>query len=422
MNSSGLRDYQKKTIQYGLKNPYCILALDPGLGKSRCAIEIREKLKLNCLVICPGYLVLNWEKEIKKWAPGSEVTKFKSGKEIYEVFDTDYVVISYDLVQRAEHLFEWADLVILDEAPAIKSMEAKRSQFIHKNIYENSVQRVLLLTGTPIKNRVKEFYSLLALCHYDPHAADSRFLDSYPSEIDFADQFSYREEYTMEINNRWVTILKWQGIKNLDELRSYLKNHYIRFRGDVLGLPPVSYKSLLISDTPDKDLLDSFNSHFFDEDKSSVRPDAKAEAALKKVPFTIKYAKDLLEEADSVLIYSDHIAPTEAIAKEFGVQPITGKVPANVRSQMADEFQSGKGKVLVATIGSMKEGKDLFRSNNIIFNDYPWVPGDLKQVIHRIQRMGQTRPCLIHRIIGSPQDSYIMDTIESKIATIEQVT
>ena len=423
MKKPALKEYQSRAISYGLENPYCILALDPGLGKSRCAIEIREKLKLNCLVVCPGYLVLNWEKEIRKWAGDTpDITKFKSGKQLYDVCDTDYVLISYDLVQKAPQLLEWADMVVLDEAPAIKSMEAKRSTFLHKNIFENSIQRVLLLTGTPIKNRVKEFYSLLALCHYDPHIADSQFLDRYPCEIDFADQFSFREEYTMEIRNRWVTILKWSGIKNLEEMKQYLIGHYIRIKGDVLGLPPVSYKSLVISDTPDKALLDSFNSHFSGEGNDSINPTAKAEAALKKVPFTVKYARDLLEETDCILIYSDHVASTEAIAKEFGVTPITGKMAANTRSQLADEFQAGKGNVLVATIGSMKEGKDLFRSHNIIFNDYPWVPGDLKQVIHRIQRIGQKHPCLVHRIIGSPQDEYIMNTISSKIETIERAT
>jgi len=424
MKKPALREYQSRAISYGLENPYSILALDPGLGKSRCAIEIRDKLKLNCLVVCPGYLVLNWEKEIRKWSKKSvSITKFKAGKELYEVCDTDYVLISYDLVQKADHLFEWADMVVLDEAPAIKSMEAKRTTFMHKNIFENSLQRVLLLTGTPIKNRVKEFYSLLALCHYDPHIADSRFLELFPSEIDFADHFSYREEYTLEINQKWVTILKWSGLKNIEELKQYLLGHYIRIKSaDVLDLPPITYKSLVISETPDIALLDNFRSHFEAEGNDSVNPTAKAEAALKKVPFTVKYARDLLEEADCVLIYSDHVASTEAIAKEFGVKPITGKVSSNTRSQMADAFQAGEGSVLVCTIGSMKEGKDLFRSHNIIFNDMPWVPGDLKQVIHRIQRIGQTSPCLVHRIIGSPQDEYIMDVIQSKIETIERAT
>jgi SNF2 family DNA or RNA helicase len=423
MKLPALKDYQSRVISYGLKNKYSILAADPGLGKSRCAIEIREKLKLNCLIICPSYLILNWVKEINTWAIGSDVTIFTSGKSLREICDTDYAITSYDLIQKAPHLFEWADMVVLDEGHAIKSMEAKRTTFIHKHIYENSLSRVYILTGTPIKNRVQEFYSLLALCYYNPSVAETKFLDLYPSEIDFADKFSYREEYTMEIRNRYITVVKWNGIRNIDELKKWLKEKYIRIKSsEVLDLAPVTYKSVLISKTPDKSLLDSFNSFFKSEDNNSVNPTAKAEAAIRKVPFTIKYAKNLLEEVECLLIYTDHVTPAEVIAKEFGVTAITGKLNSKIRSDLADKFQSGEGKVLVATIGSMKEGKDLFRSNHMVFNDLPWVPGDMKQVVYRIQRIGQNKPCTVHTILGSPQDEYIGEVIREKIKTIEKAT
>lgn len=431
MKKPALKEYQERAISYALYNPYSILALDPGLGKTRCAIEVRERLDLNCLVVCPSYLIDNWGKEIAKWGKkDTQTTLFKAGKDIYEPSDSDFVVTSYELVQKAEHLFDWADMVVLDEAHAIKSMKAKRTQFIHKNIYENSVPRVHLLTGTPIKNRVQEFYSLLALCFYRPDAADVKFLDFYPSEIDFADKFSYRDEYEIEINGRYVTIVKWQGLRNTEELREHLKGKYIRIKSsDVLDLPPIINKSFQVSDSDDKELLSAFQSYFEDgydlerkERTGSVLPEHKAKAALKKVPFTIKYAENLLEEVDCILIYSDHIESAEAIAKHFKVEALTGKMPASKRSQMADDFQAGKGNVLVCTVGAMKEGKDLFRSNHIIFNDYPWVPGDLKQVIYRIQRIGQKQTCFVHKVVGSPQDAYIMDVLESKLETIEKAT
>ena len=434
METSPLKDHQKRAVSYAHKNPYSILALDPGLGKSRCAIEVRDKLNLNCLVICPSYLISNWGKEIAKWGKkGVQTTLFTKGKQIYDVCDADFVVTSYDLVQKAEHLFEWADMVVLDEGHAVKSMKAKRTQFIHKNVYENSVPRLHILTGTPIKNRVQEFYSLLALCFYNPHTADSQFLETYPSEIDFADHFSNRNEYTMEISGKWVTIVNWTGIRNTEELKTHLGGKYIKIKSeDVLDLPPVIYKEFQISEDDDKDLINTFNSFFENDDDrinmereertGSVLPEHKAVAAMKKVPFTIKYVENLLEEVESVLVYSDHVAPAEAIAKHFGVEALTGKMPSFKRSQLADAFQRGEGKMLVCTIGSMKEGKDLFRSNHIVFNDYPWVPGDLKQVIYRIQRIGQKSNCVVHKIVGSPQDAYITKVIEDKLETIEEAT
>lgn len=444
MSTALLKDYQNRAVDFSVKNPYVIIALDPGLGKTLVAIETRNRLKLNCLVICPSYLILNWKKELAKWSPESSVTIFKTGKEIYEVCDTDFVLISYDLVQKADHLFEWSDMVVLDEAPAIKSMKAKRTEFIHKNVYENSIKHLMLLTGTPIKNRVQEFYSLLSLCNYNPAEPESKFLDYYPDEITFADKFSYRQNFDIQLKNgQRIPIIKWTGLKDVEELKTHLAGKYFRIKSeDVLDLPPVIYKDFFVSEADDEALIKEFYNYFDDPDDykhlyhedpeeyhelkkkstSSVMPNAKMNAALKKVPFTIKYATDLLEETDCILIYSDHVLAAEEIAKAFGTTALTGKIEANKRSQMADDFQNGNGRVLVATIGSMKEGKDLFRASHIIFNDVCWVSGDITQVIYRIQRLGQKRHCTIHRVLGSPQDHQILKTLEEKMEVIERAT
>jgi SNF2 family DNA or RNA helicase len=418
-----LDPHQVATVDFALRNPYSIFALDMGLGKTIVALELWSRLKGHCLVICPSYLVLNWQSEIRKCL-GEEpvVTVIRKGKEIYEIFDSDIVIVSYDLAQKSEQLFEWADMVILDEGQELKSMKAKRTNYIHKVVYENSIKRLHILTGTPIKNRVEEYYSLLALMNYDPRIERSEFLERFPDSVTFADYFSYREEFTMEINNRWVTIVRWKDVRNEDELKSYLKGKYIRFSSDkILKIPAPRMKDILISETPDKGLLAEFNKHYEDEENKSVGPSKKAEAALKKVPFTTRYVQTLLEEIECVPVYTDHVESAKALAAAFDVPPITGEMNPAMRMKLGQRFQRGELKVLVATVKSFSTGVNLTRANNLVFNDYPWVPGDIKQTIYRIQRRDQTRPCLIHRILGSPQDKYILDTLESKTATIDKV-
>lgn len=439
---------QRKVYEYGMKHPYSIFAVDPRLGKSMVGIAIQQNLRNNCLIICPGYLVPNWAKEIKKWAKkGTQVTVFRKGSEIYEPCDTDFVVISFDLVQKAAHLFEWADMVLIDEVQHIKGMAAKRTQFIHRQIYENSLPRVHLLSGTILKNRVHEFYSPLAIMYYSPNAeqiegaqdfgtfikvkahksSPPKFLKRFEDEIAFADFFSHRKEFKVRIKDKkgriyQMPVAKWEGLRNVDELKKYLKGRYIRVKASDKDLPPVSYKPILISDSADPALLDAFNTYFEGEGTGSVRPDIKVEAAMRKVPFTISYVEDLLTSVESVLIYSDHRAPIEAIAAHFGVTAITGKITGKKRSKLAKEFQAGKGRILCATIGALKEGVDLFRSKDIVLNDYCWVPGDMKQVVNRIRGLGQKDPRTVHEIFGSPQDEKISETLKSKIDVIERAT
>lgn len=417
---------QRILFDYGLNHPYSLLCADPRLGKSATAIWLQQARKANTLIICPSYLILNWKREILKWSPNAQVTLFRKGKDIYEVFDSDFVVTSFDLVQKAEHLFEWCDMVVIDEIHNIKSMVAKRSEFIHRAVFENSVKYFHGLTGTPLKNRVREFYSILALAYYEPNNT-SKFLDIYPDEISFAERFSHRQEYKVKVKTKRgrqfeMPIVKYEGLKNLAELKTWLQDRYIRIRADKNDLPPISFQDVLISDSPNKALLAAFDAYFTGEDTHLVRPDVKVQAALQKVPFTIKYVENLVETVDCCLIYSDHVESIQKIAKHFGVPAITGAMPGNRRAQLVADFQAGKSSKLCATIGALKEGADLFRAEDIVLNDPCWVSGDLKQVINRIRKLGHKSPRTIHKILGSPQDSKIYEVLKQKEKIIEEAT
>lgn len=460
MKLPALTPKQKQMIAYGLGHPYCILAADPRLGKSRAAIILAKKKKANCLVVCPAYLVLNWKKQINIWAPEASVTMFRKGKDIYDVCDSDFVVTSYDLIQKAEHIFEWADMIVADEIHNLKSMAAKRSQFFHRALFENSIKYFYGLTGTPIKNRVKEFYSLLALTYYDPRldegfsveGADTfgefldknlskskLFLDIYPDEITFAEHFSFSETYEMDVKGMRIPITNYFGLKNEKELRSWLKGKYIRIRAKKGDLPPISYLDTLVSDIADPLLLQAFEDYFIPDAvarsmaggnpyaarklrTSATLPEHKKNAAIKKVPFTLKYVEDLMETVECCLVYSDHREPCEKIAAHFGVPAITGEMSATRRSQLVNDFQSGKLNILCATIGALKEGADLFRAKDLVLNDPSWIPGDIVQVINRTRAMGHKEPRTVHRILGSPQDEKIYRVLEEKQTTIDRAT
>lgn len=423
MSLVSLREYQETTVQYGVKNPYCILALSPGLGKTLIALEIANRTKSKVLVVCPAYLIHNWVSEIKKFFPDKSCTYFKGKKDFYNVWDTEIVITSYGLLQHCEYLFEWADMVIADECQNLKSVQAKRTDLFHKLIYENSVERCLLLTGTPIKNRVYELYSLIAICNYRPQLKDSPFLNRFPTYVSFADYFSIPVE--KRINTKWGTkkLISWNGYRNIPELKEkYLRDIYIRFSAEevLTELPDKVYKNILIEDISCPELVEAFNS--FNEEHSKTAPDIKAQIALAKAKFTVEYVKDLLETEDKVVVYSDHVLAAEEIAKQLGATAITGSVPIESRKRISENFVYGETRVLVATIGSFSTGVTLIVANNMVFNDYPWIPGDLEQAEGRIARIGQKNICVYHRILGSIQDEYILNVVEEKTSTIKAVT
>lgn len=421
-----LTPIQKETIEFCLKSPYAVIALRMGLGKTNLSIYLAHLLKSKCLVVAPAGLLLNWAHELKKCLVNPRVLVIRKGND-FEKLNLgrvyDFIIVSYDLAIRNEALFEWTNLVFFDEANHLAHMNTKRTSSIHKLVYENSIPRMYLLTGTPIKNRVEEYYSLITLCNYNPALKTTSFLDKFPESVSFADHFSYRHDYTKPVykygKEYSITISKWDGLRNEEELKSWLKGIYFMRKGQAQDFRRID---VILSDKDNPDLLAQFEIAM-EGVGTSVMSNVKKDAAIQKAPLTISYLKDLLatKEIDSAVVFSDHRDPAHLIAKAFNTKALTGEISAKERQKIADDFQRGRCPVIVGTIKAMGTGLTLTRANNVVFNDFSWVPGDIEQAEFRINRIGQTRPCVSHRILGSPQDEYILRTIENKKTTIKKL-
>lgn len=423
LDQFSLLKHQSLTVDFNEKNPYSINALDQGLGKTLVATETARRFSSRALVVCPSYLKTNWKMDIRKfYGDGPIVTIFEKGKDIYPVFDSDFVVVSYSLLQKAPFLFQWADILICDEAHFLKEFDTKRTQFVHDMVFKHKVPRLHLLTGTPIQNRVGEFYSLLCLVYYDPKFQSiPEFLRRFPNFDSFARTFSHRREYTVKVKNFLKKLVKYEGIKNVKMLKEYMKGRYIRFDKSELDLKEPLHKEVFIKDTDNPELIAAFEE--FNKKNDSVMSDVKRKAAIEKVPFTVKHCKDLINEGvGKLVVYSDHVDSAEKIADKLGVKAITGTVPMKKRNEIYKNFLEDDGEeAIVATISSFNTGVNLIVANHMVFNDIPWVPGELDQAKDRINRIGQTKVPTYHFILGSIQDQKILTKLKSKKRVIKKV-
>lgn len=172
-----LRPYQKQGLNW-LASLYNndtngILADEMGLGKTIQTIALLAYLALEHelwgphLIIVPTSVMLNWEMEFKKFAPGFKVlTYYGSPQERakkrkgWNKPDTFHVCItSYQLVVHDQLSFKrkkWR-YMILDEAHNIKNFRSNR----WKALLNFNTENRLLLTGTPLQNNLMELWSLL---------------------------------------------------------------------------------------------------------------------------------------------------------------------------------------------------------------------------------------------------------------------
>ncbi len=150
-----------------------ILADEMGLGKTIQTIALLAHLACEKgiwgphLIVVPTSVMLNWELEIKKWAPGFKIlTYYGSPKERklkrqgWTKSNAFHICItSYKLVIQDHSVFrrkKWK-YFILDEAQNIKNFKSQRWQAL----LNFQSQRRLLLTGTPLQNNLMELWSLM---------------------------------------------------------------------------------------------------------------------------------------------------------------------------------------------------------------------------------------------------------------------
>jgi superfamily II DNA or RNA helicase len=377
-----------------------------GLGKSCMSLTAAKETENDPLVIGPAFLKRTWEDEAEKL-----------GVRIYFV---SYSMLHHLTVLEAKKFNFW----IADEVTALKNPSAQRTQAFYSLLKACKPEYFTGLSGTPIKNKVQDLWTLFAFCMQNPKATNGLKLEGELTKYHaFSRYFCNAQE--MKIKGRRIT--KYTTVKDdkIPELKALLKDKFIRFRlEDVLkDLPSITRKFVpldVISDGLDGELQETFEAYATGHKANST---AKRQSALIKTGATIEYCKGLIEGGvGQLLIFTDHVESAHALkAVDPDTKVITGATPMLDRQNAVVAFQEGRVKVIVATIGSMSVGVTLTAANHVVFNDMSWVPSDNMQAEKRVHRIGQGKPCFAHYIESTPTDKYITKTLVAKMDTINKV-
>lgn len=201
-----MKDYQLRGLSWlvslydqGING---ILADEMGLGKTLQTISLLAYLCEHednwgpFLVVSPKATLHNWQQEVTKFCPslkvlpywGSrsdrvELRKYWSPKRMYRKDSEFHVCItSYETLATDERYFprvKW-QYMILDEAQAIKNSASSR----WRSLLDFPCRNRLLLTGTPLQNKLSELWSLLHFIMptvFDSHA---EFADWFAKDIE----------------------------------------------------------------------------------------------------------------------------------------------------------------------------------------------------------------------------------------------
>lgn len=431
MTSSALYPYQLEGIERIRTEGRLLLADEPGLGKTRQAIEAFDGGRI--LVVAPRLILGSgtWSDEIAKWAKHPEGFTQAAYTELNLRVKTGTTVSSTKPTDKPkpEFLQDW-DAVVLDEAHYIKGRSTTWTRAVQR--ISKQTDSLLALTGTPMPNWAHEVFTLLQVLYP---------LDAHPGQRFGAYQRWLNEWFVRKVN----PFSSQPGTELIGGLlacgnRTECKNrpthdpceHWLEFtevnlgskflrrlRDDVLeDLPPLIEQTVEVPlDASGRRIYRELKKDWLTEtlsgeefiswtvgarnvalDRVTTSPwflDQMGEPRGGKLE-RLRY--DLASRSRPTLVlahYRDTVEACARVAESVGAR--VGFIHGGVHNagRIVKQFKSGQLDVLVGSLETISEGLTLTQADMAIFVEKSYKPSRNEQAMRRVHRIGQERPVTV---------------------------
>lgn len=388
--TASLRGYQSFAARFALVQRKVIIGDEMGLGKSVEALAVlahlRSRGETHFLVICPAAVVTNWMREVtgksKLRAHRVHGPERERAARAW-TRDGGVAITTYETLAWWEPaLQELRELacVVVDEAHLIKNPQAQRT--IRTNALIARSDRAILLTGTPLENKVDEFRNLASYVRPDL-TVDATDLSPKMFRRQIAPAYLRRnQEDVLTELPELIEIDEWLPMSAADASRY----HAAVERGN-----------------------------FMEMRQAAMLEGARSE----KVRRLIEIVREAEENERRIIVFSYFRDILDLLVQwlpgpVFG--PLTGSVPANQRQQMVDQFSSAKhGAVLVAQIVAGGVGLNIQSASVVVICEPQLKPTTEAQAIARAHRMGQVQSVQVHRLLSEESvDQRIVELVAGK--------
>lgn len=419
-------NHQKDAIEKLAGSKRFILADDMGLGKTTSTIIAALETKAKkILIICPASLKINWQREIENYTDRS--VYIAEGKHFST--EHDFVIVNYDILKNFYDLKDKEnsliyksnfELIIIDEAHYIQNGQAQRTKLV--NSFVKSVDKLWLLTGTPMTSRPMNYYNLLFL------------IESPVAQNWMAYAIRYCQGYQFKAGNR--KIWNVSGASNLEELRDRTSRQVLRrLKTEVLDLPDKIISPIYLR--LKSKLYEGLMGEYYDwyknkkEESSSLTVQfsklmkVRQVIAEEKINDTIELAQNIIDQDKKVIIFTNFTDTLQKIHSHFGKQSVylDGSCTKPQRQYSVDQFQENdKIKVFVGNLKAAGVGITLTAGEAVIMNDLSFVPSDHDQAQDRAYRYGQKNSVSVYYpIFENTIEGVIYDMLSKKKNIIDTV-
>jgi superfamily II DNA or RNA helicase len=416
-----LYPYQAEGALFAARAGRALLGDEMGLGKTVQAIAAAELMARHfgvqrVLVVCPTSLKHQWKAEFARFAdrPAQVIHGLRPQRQAQYAEDTFCRIVNYEMLARDADLIDaWApELVIADEAQRIKNWNTVAARAL-KRI---ASPYALVLTGTPLENRLEELISIVQFVDQHRLGPTWRMLDEHQLRDDAGRVIGYRA---------------------LDQIQQTLAPVMLRRRkAEVLTQLPERVDSrLFVPMTPQQrvhhdengDIVARIVARWRKTGYLSDVDQRRLQCALQNMrmacnsTFLLDHVTDhgnkadelltLLDEwledpAAKVVVFSQWLGTHEIIrrrlaGRRWGHVLFHGGVPGEQRGALVERFHNDADCRIFLSTDAGGVGLNLQHAAALVVNmDLPWNPAVLEQRIGRVHRMGQSRGVQVVNLIG----------------------
>ena len=429
-----LRPYQLEGfhfLAYLVSNGFGgILADDMGLGKTvqtltwlawlRTEGARADQRKWPSLVVCPKSVQDNWRSEAARFYPDLKVLVWGPGTLSGEApfSSVDLHILNYSQMRSLEDRLQGVRFLaaILDEGQNIKNPSSQSAQ-VARSL---QASHRLVLTGTPIENRLMDLWSLMAFAMPGVLGPRSGFGRLYDAK---GDPWA-RTRLAARLRPFLLRRTKSQVARDLPDRQE--EDLYCEMEGEqrtlYLAELKVARRILLKLKTPAALNRERFHlltsllrlrqicCHPRLHRPESKQPGAKLEALLETL-------EPLVEQGEKVLVFSQFVDLLVILREVFAERKwshwyLDGSTED--RGDLVRDFQQREGGgVFLISLKAGGSGLNLTAASYVVLFDPWWNPAVENQAIDRTHRIGQTRKILAYRLL-------IKDSIEEKIRQLQR--
>ena len=433
-----LRPYQKRGFEWMYRNAQLgfgsIIADDMGLGKTIQVIAFLLKMRTKqskFLVVVPTTLITNWQAELNRFAPSMKCYVYhgpdrKLDKYKSDILLTTYGVLRSDYEQLKE--IEWHTMVV-DEAQNIKNADTAQSRAARKIKALNHIA----MSGTPIENRMSEFWSIMDFANKGYLGSPERFRKDYAIPIQQAGDKRCAERFRRITAPFLLRRLKTDS-SIIDDLPDKIEENmpvaltksqaalYHQTVADAMetieaaknDTPQAKFKrqGMVLQMILELKQICNHPALFLKgRNKDGMSPVNVQKMCL---PEQSGKTETLLTLLDSIvgndqkaLVFTQFREMGELlagfIAERIGEEPLFlhGGCSVKERKRMVDEFQTRKDRhVFILSIKAGGTGLNLTAASHVIHYDLWWNPAVEAQATDRAYRIGQHQNVIVHRFIA----------------------